>query len=239
MSTGEQIEFGNFCLIPKSKLQTLVNIPMIWNNLAATLVRSRLPLVLVTTDRGSRYSGSSKMNFVSLVMHGLSAMAVYSDVVMVRLLLGTLILGLVTFLGIIVAVAIRLFTSLAITSVVGLLSVIFLQAIILITISAFTILNTRSMKGIVPRFDASSFVRLFNSKLRHCERSEDTCVCPRSIAILWNRQKLVGWILIAVAVAYIAWFQRALNTKENTKVYTMSIRSGLKKDQVSPMMEPR
>jgi glycosyltransferase involved in cell wall biosynthesis len=161
--TGEQVEFGNFCLIPQSKLQILVNTPMIWNNLAATLVRSRLPLVLVPTDRGTRYSGSSKMNFVSLVMHGLSAMAVYSDVVVVRLLLGTLILGLFTFVGIIVALAIRLFTSLAIpgwtTSVVGLLSVIFLQAIILITISAFSILNTRSMKGIVPRFDASSFVQ--------------------------------------------------------------------------------
>jgi hypothetical protein len=45
------------------------------------------------------------MNFVSLVIHGLSAMAVHSDIVMLRLMIGTLALSADTVLGILAVVA--------------------------------------------------------------------------------------------------------------------------------------
>jgi glycosyltransferase involved in cell wall biosynthesis len=153
--TGTRIDFGNFCFIPSEKLEALVSNSSIWNNLAATLSRSRIPLAQISADRGTRFAGASKMNFVSLVMHGLSAMSVYSDVVMVRLMLGALALGVATFLGILIVVAIKLFTDLAIpgwaSSVAGALTIILLQGIMLFTISAFTVLNTRSIKPVVPR----------------------------------------------------------------------------------------
>ena len=76
--TGSRIDFGNYCLIPTDRLEAVVSNSSIWNNLAGTLTRSRLPLTSFPSDRGRRYAGSSKMNFVSLVTHGLSAMAVYS-----------------------------------------------------------------------------------------------------------------------------------------------------------------
>ena len=162
--TGARMDFGNFCLIPGGMVEALVSNSSIWNNLAATLTRSRLPLAGLPSDRGTRYAGKSKMNFVSLVMHGLSAMAVYSDIVMVRLMLGTLVLSAVTLLGILVVVAIRFLTSLAIpgwaSSVAGLLTVILLQGVMLFTISAFSVLNARNMKLIVPRLDAGAFVLL-------------------------------------------------------------------------------
>jgi polyisoprenyl-phosphate glycosyltransferase len=162
--TGARIDFGNFCLIPGGMVEALVSNSSIWNNLAATLTRSRLPLAGLSSDRGTRYAGKSKMNFVSLVMHGLSAMAVYSDIVMVRLMLGTLVLSAVTLLGILAVVAIRFLTSLAIpgwaSSVAGLLTVILLQGVMLFTISAFSVLNARNMKLIVPRLDAGAFVVL-------------------------------------------------------------------------------
>jgi len=97
--TGRQIDFGNFCLIPRERLETLVSSSSIWNNLAATLTRSRLPLTRRPTDRGHRYAGKSKMSLVSLVMHGLSAMAVYSDIVMVRLMLATVLRSAVTLMA--------------------------------------------------------------------------------------------------------------------------------------------
>jgi hypothetical protein len=50
-------------------------------------------------DGGKRYAGRSKMNFVSLVTHGLGAISVYSDVVMVRLMLLTLTVSTVMLPG--------------------------------------------------------------------------------------------------------------------------------------------
>ena len=166
--TGTRIDFGNFCLIPGGKLEALVSNSSIWNSLAATLLRSGIPLARVPSDRGTRYAGKSKMNFVSLVMHGLSAMSVYSDVVMVRLMLGTLVLSVATLLGMLIVVAIKLFTDLAIpgwaSSVAGVLTIILLQSIMLFIVSAFTVLNTRSIKGVVPRLDAPAFI-LFRRKI--------------------------------------------------------------------------
>jgi glycosyltransferase involved in cell wall biosynthesis len=169
--TGAQIDFGNFCLIPASKIEALVSTSSVWNNLAAALTRSRIPLAGLPSDRGRRYAGKSKMNFVSLVMHGLSAMAVYSDIIMVRLMLGTLALSAVTLLAILGVIAVKLFTNLAIpgwtSSAAGVLTIILLQGVMLFTISAFSVLNTRSLKVVVPRLDAPGFI-LSRRKILHC-----------------------------------------------------------------------
>jgi glycosyltransferase involved in cell wall biosynthesis len=160
--TGARIDFGNFCLIPAARLESLVSNSSVWNNLAGTLTRSRLPLVSLPSDRGRRYAGTSKMNFVSLVMHGLSAMAVYSDVVMVRLLLTSFAVSALTAVGIVVVVCIKLFSALAIpgwaTSAAGILVIIMVQALMLFTIAAFNMMSTRSMKSVIPLLDAPSFV---------------------------------------------------------------------------------
>jgi E3 ubiquitin-protein ligase DOA10 len=160
--TGSRIDFGNFCLIPKDKVKPLVSNSSIWNNLAGTLTRSRMPLARLPLDRGRRYAGKSNMNFVSLVMHGLSAMAVYTDIVMVRLMIGTLVLSAATVIGILCVVAVRVFTDLAIpgwaTYVAGLLTVILMQAVLLFAISAFNVLGTRSLKVVIPRLDAENLV---------------------------------------------------------------------------------
>ncbi len=160
--TGATIDFGNFCLIPIERAEVLIYDASIWNNLAATLTRSRMPLARVPSDRGMRYAGKSKMNFVSLVIHGLTAMAVYSDVVIVRLMLATSVLGVVVILGILSVIAVRFFTALAIpgwaSSLAGILTVILLQGIVLFAVSAFSMLGTRNMRVIIPKIDAMSFV---------------------------------------------------------------------------------
>ena len=110
------------------------------------------------------------MNFLSLVMHGFSAMAVYTDVIMLRLMLGALVLSGITALGILGVVATRLLTSLAIpgwaSSAAGALTIILLQGVMLFTISAFSVLNTRNLKSVIPRVDAPDFVRFRRSILR-------------------------------------------------------------------------
>ena len=166
--TGTWIDFGNFCLIPKVRLLTIVSNFSVWNHLAAALTRSRIPLVSLSSDRGIRYAGKSKMNFVSLVMHGFSAMAVYSDIVMLRLMIATLILSAATALAILGVVAVKFLTDLAIpgwaSSLAGILTVILLQSAIFFAISVFSILNTRNLKVIVPLNDAPTFI-LFRRKI--------------------------------------------------------------------------
>jgi hypothetical protein len=60
--TGVQIDFGNFCLMPGDKLQLLINNSSLWNNLAGTLTRARIPLVKLPSEHGKRYAGKSQMN---------------------------------------------------------------------------------------------------------------------------------------------------------------------------------
>lgn len=160
--TGARIDFGNFCLIPAARLEALVRTASIWSNLAGTLTRSRLPLASLASDRGHRYAGKSKMNFVSLVIHGLSAMAVYSDIVMVRLLLTSLAVSALTAFGILCVVFVKLFSTLAIpgwaTSAAGILIILMVQALMVFTIAAFNMMSVRTIKVVMPLLDAPGFV---------------------------------------------------------------------------------
>lgn len=154
MLTGHSIDFGNYCLIPAPLLTRLVYSPDLWNHLAACIVRSRIPLTRVPIDRGTRYAGVSKMNFVSLIVHGLSAISVFSDSLFVRVLLAAAFivgLAIAVSLG---AVIVRVSTDLAVpnwtTTMVGAMAVIFLQAIVLSAGAAFMHLNRRSAALVIP-----------------------------------------------------------------------------------------
>src|SRR5215831_10192822 len=61
------------CILPGDFVRRLIVSSHLWNHYAATVVRQRLRLTTVPTVRGRRYQGHSKMNFVSLVRHGISA----------------------------------------------------------------------------------------------------------------------------------------------------------------------
>jgi glycosyltransferase involved in cell wall biosynthesis len=160
--TGIQIDFGNFCLIPKSALRAVLTQAGIWNHLAATLTRSRVPLFKLDTIRGERYAGQSKMNFVSLVVHGLTAVAVYADVALVRIVIFAMILAVLAFTGIIVTAAIRLATPYAIpgwaSGVAGTLAILLFQAVLIPVIGVFVVLSLRTTRTVIPLVDAKDFV---------------------------------------------------------------------------------
>ncbi|ADV61805.1 glycosyl transferase family protein [Isosphaera pallida ATCC 43644] len=92
--TGIPVRFGNFSVIPPVRLASLTTVTELWNHYAAAAVRSRQPHVVVPTHRAKRLKGQSRMNFPALVIHGLSAVSVFSEIVGVRLLiLASLLLG--------------------------------------------------------------------------------------------------------------------------------------------------
>jgi len=159
---GKGLDFGNFCLIPRALLGRIAFNPMSWNHLAAAISRSGIGIVRVRTDRGTRFHGRSSMSLPRLVSHGLSAVSVFLDVAMIRVLIFSTLLMSAAVLGVLTTLYLRLFTELAIpgwaTSAVGLLSIIGLQGLILSTIASFLVLRSRSGDQTVPAVDASKFV---------------------------------------------------------------------------------
>jgi glycosyltransferase involved in cell wall biosynthesis len=160
--TGRVINFGNYAMLPIKAVRRLVHMPELWNNLPAAIMRSRVPYVTVPTARGQRYAGQSKMNLVSLAVHGLSAMSVYTDMIFVRTLIAAAVVAGLSVLGIIAVILIRFVTDLAVpgwaTTVVGNLLIVLLQTVVIVIATSLMMLSGRSNRPIVPIIDAWSFV---------------------------------------------------------------------------------
>ncbi|HTC63522.1 MAG TPA: glycosyltransferase [Candidatus Saccharimonadales bacterium] len=165
--TGRDIRFGNFSVMPWKYLDSLVAYPELWNHYAATFIKSRLPYVRVRLDRANRIAGESRMDFVSLVIHGLSALFANQEVVGTRLLVLNIFMTLGLFVLVGVVMIIKLFTQLAIpgwaTTTMGLLLILASQSLVACFLLVFSIMMNRSHLGFLPIRDHSHFVR--------CERT--------------------------------------------------------------------
>lgn len=160
--TGVSVRVGNFSAIPAASLRRLVAVSELWNHYAAAVYKARLPSDGIPTTRGRRLNGSPHMSLVALVVHGLSAMAVFGDRIGVRLLIvigaamGVLSTVILTVFGV------RVFTTLAVpgwaTYVTGLLVVMLMQMLLVVLIFAFVILAARDNASIVPSRDYVHFV---------------------------------------------------------------------------------
>lgn len=155
--TGVKVRVGNFSVIPWPVLKRLVAVSELWNHYAAAVHKARLPIALLPTQRGMRLEGHSHMNLVTLVVHGLSAMAVFGDRIGVRLLI-VVSAGMVLAGGALLGVfGIRLFTNLAIprwaTYASGILLLILIQMLLVILVFAFGILSARDNASFIPGRD--------------------------------------------------------------------------------------
>jgi len=160
--TAQKINFGNFCVIPFERVNNLVYVSDIWNHFSGGVIRSRIPYSSIPLDRGTRYFGSSKMNFFSLVIHGLSAIAVYTDILAVRILVSTFFLIAFSITGIFIVSAIRFFTPLAIPGwasfvVLSFLILIF-QAFLISLLLLFNVLNYRTQRHFIPALEYKNFI---------------------------------------------------------------------------------
>ena len=160
--TGKVITFGNFSLIPAVQLRRLAHVSEIWNNYPGGVIRSRLPYTAVPLERGRRLAGESKMNFVSLVLHGLSAVSVLMDATAVRLVLFCIIMLVTSVLGISVVIYLKLFTN---TSTPGWTSylvfsflIVMLQAFLISLLLVFMVLSYRTQPQFIPAKQYRDFV---------------------------------------------------------------------------------
>ncbi len=109
--TGQKINFGNFSCLPKRLLRKIVVQESLWNHYSGSIIQSKTPYDKVLLDRGKRYAGHSKMNFTSLILHGLSSISVYFDSLSVRILKLSLFGVLLCFLAVISILSVRFFTD--------------------------------------------------------------------------------------------------------------------------------
>jgi polyisoprenyl-phosphate glycosyltransferase len=162
MLTGRNIRFGNFSLLPRQHIDSIVAYPELWNHYAAAVLKAKFPYTTLRADRGKRLRGQSKMSFVGLVIHGLSALFASYEVVSTRLLVGSALLGIAFFILIFAVVAVRLFTPLAIpgwaTFTGGLLFVLVTQSIAALLIIIFSVMMSRNNLGFLPIRDYEYFV---------------------------------------------------------------------------------
>jgi glycosyltransferase involved in cell wall biosynthesis len=159
---GRNVQFGNFSAMPRAILHRVVSVSEIWNHYAIGILKARIPYEMLPTERAKRLAGASHMNFVSLVLHGLSAIAIYGDVIGVRALIVTCIMMIPVALLASTAIIIRLATNLAVpgwaTYVVALALILLLQSVTLSFFFVFIILNSRNNSSFLPARDYHHFI---------------------------------------------------------------------------------
>ncbi|AXA84726.1 dolichol-phosphate mannosyltransferase [Lysobacter oculi] len=128
--SGRRIDFGNFMAMKPMAARRIAAMPESWTHVAASTLSSKLRIKRQPLDRGPRYAGRSKMNFVGLALHGFRALMVFGEDVLVRVGIAC---SLVAFLSISGGVAALILKTIGFATpgwfslAMGILLLVFLQ----------------------------------------------------------------------------------------------------------------
>lgn len=175
--TGVPVRVGNFSALSTSVVPELLMQHALWNHYAATILRSRIRFSTVPIPRERRYAGESRMGYSNLVAHGLSAIAVFGEVVGARLIIffSALTVIAVVLLGILLGIRISTVHHVpgwaAVTA--GLLLLFGAQALLSILVLALIVLGDRSQARVIPLRDAELFIESVGSLPLHQPKGSD------------------------------------------------------------------
>ena len=85
--TGQTIKYGNYSCLPKSAVNKMVNEPASWSSFSGSLAKIVKDKKFISSVRGVRYFGPSKMSFINLLKHSLSIIAVFKTTLLIRSML--------------------------------------------------------------------------------------------------------------------------------------------------------
>jgi glycosyltransferase involved in cell wall biosynthesis len=159
--TGKVITFGNFSLVPRQRLQNLVRVSEIWNNYPGGIIKSRIPYSSVLTNRAKRLAGESKMNFVSLVLHGLSSISVMIDTTAVRILIFSIFMSGIAITFMVVILFLKLIGNATpgwASTLGSTLMILMLQSFLISLFLVFMVLQYRSQQHFIPAVHYRDFV---------------------------------------------------------------------------------
>ena len=160
--TGNSIHGGNFSSIPRKLLVQVVHLGEIWNNYHSGILKSKLKIKYIECDRAKRYKGQSKMNFTSLIIHGLSAISVFNENVFVRLTIFSATLFGMSFFAILIVLIFKFVLNIAspgwATSVIGIILVLCTQFLFMFLNFTFINLGSRNKIDFLPVHDYKNFI---------------------------------------------------------------------------------
>lgn len=150
MLTGRKISFGNYMAMNETAVRRLASMGELATHVAGTVLVSRLRWRTCALDRGPRYAGKSKMNFVGLALHGFKGLMIFAEDVLVRVGIACALVAVLSLLGggaAIVLKAIGYTTPGWFSVALGLLLLVFLQtgAITLMTLMLTGITRSSTM----------------------------------------------------------------------------------------------
>ncbi|ULU25199.1 glycosyltransferase [Dyella terrae] len=137
--TGRKISFGNFMAMNGTAARRLSSMGELATHVAGTVLVSRLRWRTCALDRGPRYAGKSKMNFVGLALHGFKGLMIFAEDVLVRVGIACAGVAALSLLGVSAAIVLKTLgyaTPGWFSVTLGLLLLVFLQtgAITLMTL---------------------------------------------------------------------------------------------------------
>ncbi len=94
--TGENVNFGNYCLLTKNDVEKLHSKASLWSSFSGSVKKYLKPLNEINSIRGLRYFGPSQMSLYKLIIHSLSIIAVFKYQVFLR---STLMIIVLAFLN--------------------------------------------------------------------------------------------------------------------------------------------
>jgi hypothetical protein len=160
--TGIEVRIGNFSIVPRHLLGAIVVSGESWSHYAASVVKARIPFSTVPMDRGGRLAGQSRMNYVTLVAHGLSAMSVFRELIGTRLLLASTAAAAATGVAILVLFALaasgRITFAQHSSLLLSLVVLIVLQTLAASFAVAVSILGGRDQSSFLPIRDYHYFI---------------------------------------------------------------------------------
>jgi glycosyltransferase involved in cell wall biosynthesis len=107
--SGRSISFGNFMALKPIAVKRMAFMQEIWIHVPGCALYSKLRIASCPLDRGPRYAGQSKMNFVGLALHGFRGLMVYAEDVLVRVGIACAFVAAVSIIGGAVAIGLKLF----------------------------------------------------------------------------------------------------------------------------------
>lgn len=165
LATSKKIDFGNFSVIPHTSLKKLLFFNEIWSHLPATIIKSKISYGTVPTVRGERIAGRSKMNFLSLVNHGLSGILVFGDIVGLRAVIAAVFLITFCVFLLLGLLYLKFFTTLAIPGWTSYLTVliisVMLQILTITLVFTFIFMNSTAYSAIAPIKNFKTFIESY------------------------------------------------------------------------------
>ena len=82
--TGHRIKFGNYSCLSRDSVVEMTKDPSVWSSFSGSLTKLIPNRISISSIKGLRYYGPSKMSFFKLLIHSFSIIAVFKRTVFLR-----------------------------------------------------------------------------------------------------------------------------------------------------------